>query len=83
MNPKNLYEEALKIKEHLIKRLNCKILGPVEAPIFRIKKKYRYRILIRAKKDLSLQQKLQNALDAFKIQPGIKLAVDVDPINFN
>ena len=83
MNPKNLYEESLKIKEHLIKRLNCKILGPVEAPIFRIKKKYRYRILIRAKKDLSLQQKLQNALDAFKIQPGIKLAVDVDPINFN
>ena len=83
MNPKNLYEESLKIKEHLIKRLNCKILGPVEAPIFRIKKKYRYRILIRAKKDLSLQQKLQNALDAFKIQPGIKLTVDVDPINFN
>ena len=83
MNPKKLYEESLKIKEHLIKRLNCKILGPVEAPIFRIKKKYRYRILIRAKKDLSLQQKLQNALDAFKIQPGIKLAVDVDPINFN
>ena len=83
INSKNLYVESLKIKEHLIKTLNSKILGPVEAPIFRIKKKYRYRILIRAKKDVSLHQKLQNSLDAFKIQPGIKLTVDVDPINFN
>ena len=82
-NSKLLYEFSLKIKNHLTKNISAKILGPVEAPVFRIKKKYRYRILIRSKKSNLLQRRLSTVLKSFKMQPGINLAVDVDPITFN
>ena len=50
-----LKKESFILHEKLNKNLNCKVLGPVEAPIFKIKKNYRNRILIRAKKDLNIQ----------------------------
>ena len=39
-----------------------KVLGPVNAPIFRLKKKFRVRLLIRGKKSLKVQSSLSNAL---------------------
>ena len=80
---KKLYLESLRIKNYLESNLKAKILGPVEAPIFKIKKNYRYRLLLRSKKSPPIQQKLSDLLNIFKIQPGIKLIVDVDPISFN
>ena len=83
IDSKKLYQESLRIRDYLKKNIEAKILGPVEAPIFRIKKKYRFRLLIRSKKNIPLQEKLALTLGSFKIQPGIKLTVDVDPISFN
>ena len=48
-----------------------------------MKKKYRIRFLIRGAKTLKLQNSLASAIPNYKFQPGIKLSVDVDPINFN
>jgi len=78
-----LKKESFILHEKLNKNLNCKVLGPVEAPIFKIKKNYRNRILIRAKKDLNIQKKLSDILNSYKTPSGIKLIVDVDPISFN
>ncbi len=78
-----LKKESFILQEKLNKNLNCKVLGPVEAPIFKIKKNYRNRILIRAKKDLNIQKKLSDILNSYKCPRGIKLVVDVDPISFN
>jgi primosomal protein N' len=55
----------------------------VIAPIFKINKNFRYRILIRSKKTQKIQKNLSNVLNNFKNQKEIKLAVDVDPISFN
>ena len=63
--------------------MNEKILGPINAPIFKIRKNYRNRILIRAKKTSKIQISLSLILKKFKLQSGIKLIVDVDPIGFN
>ena len=82
-DPKKLFNESSKLKEYLIKNLKARILGPVEAPIFRLKRKYRNRLLIRSPKKHSIQKHLSKLLKNFKIQPGIKLTVDVDPISFN
>ena len=71
------------VNEKLEKNLNAKILGPVIAPIFKINKNFRYRILIRSKKTQKIQKNLSNVLNNFKNQKEIKLAVDVDPISFN
>ena len=78
-----LKKESFIIQEKLNKNLNCKVLGPVEAPIFKINKNYRNRILIRAKKDMNIQKKLSEILKIHKSASGIKLIVDVDPISFN
>ena len=82
-NEVKLEAEAYKLKTSLENKLNGKILGPVNAPIFRLKKKYRIRLLIRGAKTLKLQNSLALEISNYKFQPGIKLSVDVDPINFN
>ena len=75
--------ESLKTKNFLEKKINAEILGPVNAPIYRIRKKFRNRILIRAKKNQNIQKSLNFALKELKLSSGIKLTVDVDPITFN
>jgi len=82
-NEKKIQSLSYKLKEKLDKNLNAKILGPVIAPIFKINNNFRYRILIRSKKTQKIQKTLSNVLNNFKNQKEIKLAVDVDPINFN
>ena len=74
---------ALNLKEKLPKIHNVNILGPVFAPITKLKKKYRCRILIRYPKNLFIQKHLSQTLNKIKSISGIKLEVDVDPINFS
>ena len=82
-NENNLEKEALKFKFFLENKIYGKILGPVNAPIFRLKKKYRIRLLVRGSKTLKLQSSLASIIPKYKFSSGIKLSVDVDPINFN
>ena len=82
-NESKLEKEAIKLKTSLKKKINGKILGPVSAPIFRLRRKYRVRLLIRGSKTLKLQKSLALIIQKYKFLPGIKLSVDVDPISFN
>ena len=75
--------EAIKLKLIISNSINEKILGPVDAPIYRINQKYRNRLLIRSKKSSNIQKKLKFILNEFNLPKGIKLTVDVDPISFN
>ena len=74
---------ASNIKLKLPSLKEVKVLGPVLAPITRLRKKYRCRILIRYPKNLFMQKYLSQSLNKIKMIPGIKLEVDVDPINFS
>jgi len=74
---------AIDVKSKLPKINKVNILGPVLAPIIRLKKNYRCRMLIRYPKDLFIQKYLSQSLNKIKNIPGIKLEVDVDPINFS
>ena len=76
------YQGALEIKKKISKLSNLDILGPVESPISRIKKKYRTRLLIRTESRNMYQRNLSKILENLKISSKIKLTVDVDPINF-
>ena len=82
-NEKKLEKEALNFKNFIENKINGKILGPVNAPIFRIKKKFRIRLLIRGSKSMKMQNSLAKIIPKYKFFKGIKLSVDVDPINFN
>ena len=74
---------AISLKKTLDKKLDANILGPVVAPIPKIKNNFRYRILIRSKKSQKIQRNLSTIVNKFKKQNEIKLVVDVDPISFN
>ena len=82
-NENKLEKEALNFKNFIENKVEGKILGPVNAPIFKLKKKYRIRLLIRGSKSIKMQNSLAQIISIYKFSPGIKLSVDVDPINFN
>jgi len=82
-NEKKLDQESLRLKKIITNSINEKILGPVNAPIFKINRKFRSRLLIRSKKTSKIQKKIKIILKDFKIPSGMKLTVDVDPISFN
>ena len=82
-NEAKLEKEAINFKNFLQNKFDGKILGPVDAPIYRIKKKYRVRLLIRGSKTMKLQNSLASLIPKYKFLSGIKLSVDVDPISFN
>ena len=80
---KKVEKDSIKFKNFIEKFIDGKVLGPVNAPIFRLKRKFRVRLLVRGKKSLNVQNSLTKIISKFKFSSGIKLTVDVDPINFN
>jgi primosomal protein N' (replication factor Y) len=82
-NEVKLEKEAFYFKNFIEKKIDGSVLGPVSAPIFRLKKKFRIRMLIRGSKSLKLQKSIAEIIPNYKFSSGIKLSVDVDPINFN
>ena len=76
-------KHAANIKSQLPKINEVDTLGPVFAPITKLRNKYRCRILIRYPKNLFIQKYLSESLNRIKIVSGIKLEVDVDPVNFS
>ena len=82
-NENKLETEAKKFKLFLVNKIRGRILGPVDAPLYRLKKRYRMRLLVRGPKTLKLQDSLASAISNYKFSSGIKLSVDVDPISFN
>ena len=80
---KILEKISYELKNFIENSLEDKVLGPVNAPIFKLKKKFRFRLLIRGRKSLRVQNSLAKIISKFKFPSGIKLSVDVDPINFN
>ncbi len=82
-NKIKLEKEAINFKNFIENKIEGKILGPVNAPLFRLKRKFRIRFLIRGLKSMKLQSSLAKTIPKYKFSSGIKLSVDVDPINFN
>ncbi len=58
------------------------VFGPIEAPLSKLRKKYRMRFLIRSPKNSHIQFYIERWLKTLKINPKIKVVVDVDPYNF-
>jgi primosomal protein N' (replication factor Y) (superfamily II helicase) len=70
------------LKGSFIIQDGIRIYGPVTAPIFRIRNKFRMRLLIKYDGKLSPQDFLMKWIDKNQTEANIKLEVDVDPINF-
>jgi primosomal protein N' (replication factor Y) (superfamily II helicase) len=59
------------------------VLGPAEAPIAVVRGRYRYRILLKAPKEVDVQGYLRAWLEELPAVKGdLRLQVDIDPYNF-
>ena len=76
------FRAAQEIKKKLSVLVELDVLGPVDSPIFRVKKKFRTRLLLRSKNNNLMQKKVGKIIENLTISKKIKLTVDVDPINF-
>jgi primosomal protein N' (replication factor Y) len=76
------FRAAQEIKKKLSTIRQLDVLGPVDSPVFKVKKKYRTRLLLRSKNSNLIQKSVGKILDNLTISKKIKLTVDVDPINF-
>ncbi len=57
-------------------------LGPAPAPIFVLRNKYRYRLLLKTAKDIRIQDVLGQWLKRVKMPSSVRVEVDVDPYSF-
>lgn len=57
-------------------------LGPAPAPIFMLRGKYRYRLLLKTGKNVKIQDILREWLKRVKVPGTIRVEVDIDPYSF-
>ncbi|MGQ0527944.1 MAG: primosomal protein N' [Alphaproteobacteria bacterium] len=57
-------------------------LGPAPAPMARLRGKYRYRLLVRADKNLPLQKIINKWVSKHKVPSNIRVYIDIDPQSF-
>lgn len=58
------------------------VLGPAPALIYKIRGKFRYRILIKTKRNINIQKFLNTWLENIKIPSHIHFKIDIDPYYF-
>jgi primosomal protein N' (replication factor Y) len=58
------------------------ILGPAPAPLSLLRGRYRYRLLVNARRSAELQQVIRDWLGGFNFPRGVRVAVDIDPYSF-
>jgi primosomal protein N' (replication factor Y) len=61
---------------------NVMILGPAPAPLSLLRGRYRYRLLLNARRSAELQRVIREWLGALSFPQGVRVAVDVDPYSF-
>lgn len=73
---------ARQIAEECRRRFSSEVqvLGPAPAPIPRLRRQYRWQVLLKAPKPDSIQEKLANVLREMHSHRGCYVAVDVDPL---
>ena len=58
------------------------VLGPAPAPLSLLRGRYRYRLLINARRSAQLQQIIRAWLNELSFPQGVRVGVDIDPYSF-
>ena len=57
-------------------------LGPAPAPIYMLRNKYRYRLLLKTSKNIKIQEVVKEWLRRVQAPTNVRIEVDVDPYSF-
>ena len=58
------------------------VFGPAEAPFYRLRGKYRRRLLVQADKKLHIQKTIEHWVNHIKIPSTVRVQIDIDPQGF-
>ncbi len=58
------------------------VLGPAPAPLARLRGKYRYRLLVRADKNIHIQKTIASWVGGVKTPSTVRVYIDIDPQSF-
>lgn len=58
------------------------ILGPAPAPMALLRGRYRYRLLLNARRSAEVQQVIRDWIGALSFPQGVRIAIDIDPYSF-
>lgn len=64
-----------------IKSKSVTVLGPVSAPIFKLKNKYRYQMLIKSESSKAIREFCNYLFEKTELPSGVQVHLDIDPIN--
>ena len=62
-------------------KLPVRLLGPAEAPVFRLKNYYRFHFQLQSASSAALHQLLRAVLPTVRCPSHVEVTVDVDPLN--
>ncbi len=57
-------------------------LGPAPAPIYMLRGKYRFRLLLKTARTINIQEVLRTWIKRVQIPSGVRVQVDIDPYSF-
>ena len=57
-------------------------LGPAQAPIYMLRGRYRYRLLLKTARSIKIQAVLREWLAKVECPPSVRIEVDIDPYSF-
>ncbi len=58
------------------------LLGPAPAPLYRLRDKYRYRLLLKAERKTNLPELMKNLVESVKSPSSVRVKIDIDPVSF-
>jgi len=58
------------------------VLGPAPAPLSMLRGRYRYRLLINARRSTEVQKIIAGWLEPLRFPPGVRVGIDIDPYSF-
>ena len=58
------------------------VLGPAPAPLSLLRGRYRYRLLINARRSAQVQDIIREWLGGLSFRQGVRVGVDIDPYSF-
>lgn len=80
--PDRVQSMAYTMARMIPKAEDIHVLGPIPAPIAKIRNRYRWRFLVRAAKNAPVQDFIRLWIEQCSIPSMLQLTVDVDPYNF-
>jgi primosomal protein N' (replication factor Y) len=58
------------------------VLGPAPAPLSLLRGRYRYRLLVNARRSSEVQRVIREWLEPLRFPQGVRVGVDIDPYSF-